>query len=122
LEPTPSPEEETVEVFLLHTFLMSLLLLVVAKLVPGITVESYKESLLAALVLGVFNALVRPILVFLTLPVTILTLGFFLVVINALMLRLTSAVVPGFEVKGFIPALLGAVLLAVMSFGITLIF
>ena len=110
------------EVFLLHTFLMSLLLLVVAKLVPGITVDSYKESLLAALVLGVFNALVRPILVFLTLPVTILTLGLFLLVINALILRLTSAVVPGFEVKGFVPALLGSVLLAVMSFGLTLIF
>jgi putative membrane protein len=68
------------------------------------------------LLLGLVNAIVRPILVVLTLPLTILTLGLFLLVINALMLMLVSAVVKGFEVKGFWTALFGSVFIAVLSF------
>jgi len=72
-------------------------------------------------VLGIVNALIRPLLVFLTLPITILTLGLFLLVINALLLKLAAALVPGFRVRGFGAAFLGALLLSVFSFGATLI-
>lgn len=91
-------------------------------IVPGIRIEG--ESDLnralalgaAALVLGILNAVVRPILILLTLPITILSLGLFLLVLNGLMLWLTSVVVKGFEVHGFVAALLGAILMTVISF------
>lgn len=110
------------ELFIVQTVVVGLLLYVVAKLVPGMEVDGVGHALLAGLVLGIINALVRPLLVFLTLPISILTLGFFLLVINALMLRLAAAVVPGLHVKGFGPAFLGALLLSVLSFGATLLF
>jgi putative membrane protein len=71
---------------------------------------------LAALVLGLLNAIVRPILVFLTLPITILTLGLFLFVLNGLLIWATSKVVDGFIVTGFGPAILGAILMTIISF------
>jgi putative membrane protein len=83
--------------------------------VNGIHVDGFGYALLAALVLGIVNFLVRPILILITLPVTILTLGLFLIVVNALMLKLTSALVSGFHVVGFIPALIGAVLLGLLN-------
>lgn len=89
------------EIFLVQTLVVALLLLLIARVVRGIEVDGFGQALLAGLILGLVNALVRPVLVFLTLPVTILTLGLFLLVINALMLRLTAAVVPGMHVKGF---------------------
>jgi len=110
------------EVFLVQVVLVGVLLYVVAKVVPGIEVDGFGHALLAGLVLGIVNALVRPLLVFLSLPITVLTLGVFLLVINALLLRLTAVLSPGLTVKGFLPAFLGALLLSVMSFGATLIF
>jgi len=90
-------------------------LMLVAYLVPGIEVASLYTALIAAFVLGLANALVRPILFILTLPVTILTLGLFSFVLNALMVWLVSTVVKGFEVQGFIPAFLAALFLWVLS-------
>ena len=110
------------EVFILQIVVVGLLLYVVAKLVPGIEVDGIGHALLAGLALGIVNALVRPLLVFLTLPISILTLGLFLLVINALMLKLTAALVPGLRVRSFGAAFLGAVLLSIFSFGATLIF
>jgi len=101
---------------------VGLLLYVVAKLVPGMEVDGLGHALLAGLVLGIVNALVRPLLVFLSLPITVLTLGLFLLVINALLLKLTAALAPGLHVKSFGAALLGALLLSVLSFGATLLF
>jgi len=109
------------EVFIVQIVVVGLLLYVVAKLVPGMEVDGVGHALLAGLVLGIINALIRPLLVFLTLPITILTLGLFLLVINALLLKLAAALVPGFRVRGFGAALLGAVLLSIFSFGATLI-
>jgi putative membrane protein len=109
------------EIFIVQTVVVGLLLYVVAKLVPGMEVDGVGHALLAGLVLGIVNALIRPLLVFLTLPITILTLGLFLLVINALLLRLAAALVPGFRVRGFGAAFLGALLLSVFSFGATLI-
>ena len=89
----------------------ALALLLVANVVPGFGIETFYNALIAALVLGLVNALVRPLLFILTLPVTILTLGLFTFVINALMIWLVSTIVKGFVVTGFVPALLAALLL-----------
>ncbi len=93
----------------------ALAILVIANVVPGIEVASLYTALVAALVLGLVNALIRPILFVLTLPVTVVTLGLFAFVINALMVWLVSTVVKGFTVEGFVPALIAALLLWVVS-------
>lgn len=95
--------------------LNALALMGVAYLVPGIGVETFWTALMAALVLGLVNALLRPLLLILTLPVNILTLGLFTFVINAFMLWLVSTIVKGFTVDGLVPALLGALVLWIAS-------
>ncbi|HEX2791206.1 MAG TPA: phage holin family protein [Steroidobacteraceae bacterium] len=100
---------------LVHLLVSALLLLLVSQIVTGIHIASFGYALLAALVLGIANFLVRPILIIVTLPITILTLGLFLIVINALMLMLTGAIVPGFHVASFGAALLGGLLLGLFN-------
>ena len=90
--------------------LLAAALLLVAHLYPGVTVRSFGAAMWAALVLGLLNTLVRPLLVLLTLPVTLLTLGLFLFVINALMFWAAAAVLNGFNVAGFGAALIGSLL------------
>ena len=90
--------------------LLAAALLLVAHLYPGVTVKSFGSALIAAFVLGLFNTLVRPLLVLLTLPVTLITLGLFLFVINALMFWSAAGVLDGFNVTGFGAALIGSVL------------
>ena len=101
--------------FLVHLILTAALLLVVARVVTGVQVQGWGPALLAALLLGVVNALVRPLMVILTLPLTILTLGLFLFVINALVLWLVAALVPGFRIASFVPALLASLLLTLLN-------
>ena len=101
---------------LIVRFLVSALALgVTAHIVPGMHAQSIPALLVAALILGVLNAIIRPILFLLTLPINLLTLGLFTFVINAAMLKATSALVKGFQIKGFWPAVLGAIVLAVVS-------
>jgi putative membrane protein len=92
-----------------------------AQVVPGITLRGRPlwPALLAGLVLALINAVVRPVLKVVTLPLTLLTLGLFLFVLNALCLWLTSAIVPGFDVEGFRAAFLGALLISVVSWALT---
>jgi len=90
-------------------------LLVVTRVVDGIRADDFTSILVAALVLGLLNAVVRPILFILTLPITIVTLGLFVFVLNAIMFWLASAFVDGFTVSGPFPALLGALLFSVIS-------
>jgi putative membrane protein len=90
-------------------------LLLVAYLYPGVSVESFLAALIAALVLGLVNAVIRPILVILTLPATILTLGLFIFVINALLFWFVAEIVQGFKVTGFGAALLGSILYSVIT-------
>ena len=90
--------------------LLAAALLLVANLYPGVSVASFGAAMIAALVLGLFNTLVRPLLVLLTLPVTLITLGLFLFVINALMFWAAAGVFSGFHVNGFAAALIGSVL------------
>ncbi len=91
-------------------FLLAAALLLVANVYPGVSVASFTSALIAALVLGLFNTLVRPLLVLLTLPVTLLTLGLFLFVINALMFWAAASVLDGFQVAGFWAALIGSLI------------
>jgi len=102
--------------FLIQWAVTTLLLWVASHIFKGITYTSPGALWVAALLLGLVNAIVRPILVVLTLPLTILTLGLFLLVINALMMMLVSAVVKGFKVKGFWTAFFASVFIAVLSF------
>jgi putative membrane protein len=92
-----------------------------AQVVPGIALRGKPlwPALLAGLVLALVNSVVRPVLKILTLPLTLLTLGLFLFVLNAFCLWLTSALVPGFDVDGFWPAFLGALLISVVSWALT---
>ncbi len=100
---------------LVSWIIVTVVILIVAFIVPGIKVKSVGSAFIAAAVLGVLNLLVKPVLVFLTLPITLITLGLFLLVINAVMLLLVSAIVPGFEVKNFWQALLGAIVISLIS-------
>jgi len=90
--------------------LLAAALLLVANLYSGVEVQNFTSALIAALVLGLLNTLLRPLLVLLTLPVTLLTLGLFLFVINALMFYLAANVLTGFNVTGFAAALVGSLI------------
>jgi putative membrane protein len=96
---------------LLRWLVSALALILVAYLVPGISVSSLYAALVAALILGLINALIRPVILLLTLPINILTIGLFTLVINALMFWLASSVVKGFYVSGFWAAFWGAIIM-----------
>lgn len=100
---------------LLSWLVNAVALMALPLLVPGVSVESLYTALLVALVLGLVNTLVRPVLVLLTLPVTLLTLGLFLLVINGLMFWFVASFVKGFAVTGFWTAVLGALAYSVIS-------
>jgi putative membrane protein len=98
--------------------LTALCVLLVAKLVPGFAVRGFGTALIAALVIGLVNGTLGLFLKIVTLPLTIVTFGLFLLVINALMLKFASWFVPGFEVHGFWPAVFGAFLLSVLTIAV----
>ncbi|OAJ71642.1 hypothetical protein A7976_09085 [Methylobacillus sp. MM3] len=102
--------------FLLHWGVMSLSLWVASYVFNGLTFSSKSSLLVSALMLGFANAIVRPILVFLTFPLTLLTFGLFLLVINALVIMLVAAVVKGFKVSGFWTAFFASIFIAAFSF------
>ena len=101
---------------IIHILVSAALLWVLGQMVSGIEVRDGKAALFGAIMLGLANAFVRPLLLLLTLPITMLTLGLFILVVNAVVLMLAAALVDDFEVKGFGPALWGALGLAVMNF------
>lgn len=106
--------------FLVHWATVAIGLWVAAKIVPGIAIHSLTALAIAALVLGLINASVRPVLHFLTFPITILTLGIFYFVVNGIAFGLAAFLVPGFGVSGLLPAMLGAVVVSVLSWFIGL--
>jgi putative membrane protein len=91
---------------------------IAAYLLDGIHVSGFMAAFWAAAILGVLNAFFRPIALILTLPINILTLGFFTFVINAAMLKMASSLIPGFEVHGFWTAIFGSLIVSTVSFGI----
>lgn len=101
--------------FLLRLLISALGLWLAASIVPGVYVAGVGTLLIAALLLGVVNAIVRPVLVILTLPITILTLGLFLFVVNAAMLGLVALLLPGFTITGFWPAVGASIVVSLVS-------
>lgn len=95
--------------------LNALALIVTSKIVPGFEVSDFTQAVLAAVVLGVVNTFIKPILGFITAPLSIITLGLFAFVVNAVVLFIVSAVVPGFHVNGWTPAILGAIVLSIVA-------
>jgi putative membrane protein len=100
---------------LLNWFLSALSLLIVTRIVPGFVVTGFGPALLAVIVIGLVNGTLGLFLKLITFPLTILTLGIFWLVINALMLMAASALVPGFKIQGFWPAFLGAIVLSIVN-------
>jgi putative membrane protein len=102
--------------FLLRLLIHMVAILIIAYLLPSvIRVDGLLAALVAAFLLGIVNAVIRPILIILTLPLTLLTFGLFLLVINGLMLWLVAALVRGFHVNGFWGALFGSILISIVS-------
>ena len=105
--------------FLLRVVVNILALVLIASVVPGIRLDGVLPAVAAGLLLGIVNAVVRPVLLILTLPITLVTLGLFLLVLNGLCLWLVAALVTGFHVAGFWSALLGALCVSVVSWIVT---
>jgi len=101
--------------FLIHWLVIALALWVTAYVLPGVNIDSTQALAIAAIVLGLVNALIRPFLTILTLPITILTLGLFYLVVNGLTFLLAAKLVPGFHVAGFWWAVLGALGVSIVS-------
>lgn len=96
---------------IIHWLIATIAIVITAYILPGVSVSGFLPAFVAAAVLGLVNAVLRPIIVILTLPINLLTLGLFTLVINALMVYITDTLVPGFEVAGFGWAILFAIIL-----------
>jgi putative membrane protein len=101
--------------FLLSAALNTVAVLLAARLFPGVHVASPTTAILAGIVLGVINATIKPVLIVLTLPFTVLTLGLFIFLVNAVCLAFAAWLVPGFEVHGFWTAIFGSVFISLVS-------
>ena len=108
--------------FLMHWLTTAVALGVTAWIVPGVQVTSLPALAVAALVLGFVNAVVKPLLVVLTLPITVLSLGLFYFVVNGLLLWLASFVLPGYSVDGLLPAILGGLVFALVNWALHALF
>lgn len=108
--------------FILKLLLTGVAAMLAAYILPGVSIDGYVTAIILALVLAVLNAIVRPILVLLTIPVTILTLGLFLLVINALIILLADSLIAGFGTSGFLTALLFSLVLSVITAILDMIF
>lgn len=101
--------------FFLRFIVTGIAVVVAAQIIPGVTIDSFAAGVVGVLVLAVLNAVVRPLLYLLSAPFIVVTLGLFMIVINAFLLNLASALVKGFHVAGFWPAVGGAVLISLVS-------
>ena|SRR3990167_3410822 len=100
---------------LINWIISALVILAASYLLPAVHVENFTAAIITALVLGIINAVIKPILLILTLPITLITLGLFTVVINAVMILLTDTIVPGFSVDGFLWAVILSIFLAIVN-------
>ena len=106
---------------ILSLLLNAVALIITAYIVPGFHVADFKTALLAALVLGVINTIIKPILLFLTFPLTIVTLGLFIFVVNAIVLYLAAWIVRGIMIENFLSALLAALVLSIVSTALSML-
>lgn len=107
---------------LVHWLLAALVLVMTAYLVPGFQINSFVAAMFAALIIGIVNAVVWPIITILTLPLTIVTFGLFLFVVNGLCLKLAAAMTPGFTIHGLMPAILGSIVLTILGWLMRFVF
>ena len=108
--------------YLVHWLIYAVAIVITAYLLPGVRLSGFFAALVTALVLGLVNTFLKPVLLLLTLPLNILTLGLLTFVINALLILLTSSIVPGFSVMGFWWALLFSLVLSVIHYALGAIF
>jgi putative membrane protein len=101
--------------FLIKILITSLAVLFTSKILPGITIDNYTTAILVAIVIALLNTFLKPLLILLTIPVTVLTLGLFLLVINAFIIMITSELIKGFNVDGFWWALLFSIILSIVT-------
>ncbi len=101
--------------FLLRWLFNAIAIFMTTRIIQGVQVPDFTTAILAALILGIVNAFIRPIVLLLTLPINLLTLGLFTLIVNTLMLYIVAAVVPSFVITGFVSALVGALLIAIIS-------
>ena len=99
----------------LKWIIFSALIIFVSWLIPGITVSNFWGAMIACLIIAFINIFIKPLVEFISLPITFLTLGLFSFIINALLLMLAGAITPGFEVRGFLSALFGSILLSLFA-------
>ncbi|MCP4000885.1 MAG: phage holin family protein [Gammaproteobacteria bacterium] len=107
--------------FLAHLIFTAGLLLIVANLVEGIQIKGWGPAVLGAFILGIANACIRPLMILLTVPLTVITFGLFLLVVNGVMLQLTAALTPGVKVNGCGAGIIGGIVLTLLNLGIALI-
>ncbi|MBW4664044.1 MAG: phage holin family protein [Chroococcus sp. CMT-3BRIN-NPC107] len=107
--------------FLITWLIAAVALMITAYIVPGFFVANIISAAIASVVLGLVNAIIKPLLVILTLPLTLLTFGLFLFVINAIVIWLAGTLTPGFVVSGFFPALIGSIVLTLITSGLTML-
>lgn len=103
---------------LIRWVIYAILIVFVSWIVPGIEVDNFVSAMLVCVILALINTFIKPFIQLITLPVTIITMGLFTFIINALMLMLAGLVAPGFEVEGFLSALIGSLLLSLFSLGV----
>lgn len=101
---------------ILHWLIYALAILITAYLLPGVKLSGFGAAIIVAMILALFNTFVRPLLILFTLPLTIVTLGFFILIINSLLIQFTSLLVPGFKVDSFWWALLFGIILSIVHF------
>lgn len=108
-------------ILLLRWLLFTLAIMFVAWLVPGISIENFQSAMLVTVIMALINIFIRPLIVFITLPINILTLGIFTLVINALLFMFAGYIAPGFYVDGFLAAFLGSVVLSFLGLIINMV-
>lgn len=108
--------------FLLIWLLSAVALMAVAYLIPGVQVNSFKSALLAAVIVGLINSLLRPVLAFISFPITVLTLGLFYLVLNGLLFWLAGSLIRGFKVEGFWSGVFGAITYGIINWILISIF
>ena len=101
--------------FLIKLLLSAVAVVIGAYVIPGVTVNGYVTALIVALIMSLLNVTVKPLLTILTIPITILTLGLFLLVINVIMIYITDALISGFSVSGFLPALFFSLVVSLVN-------
>ena len=104
---------------LLKWIVLTLIVIFAAWVIPGIEVDNFVSAMLVCIILALINTFIKPLIQLITLPVTVLTLGLFSLVINALMLMLAGWIAPGFEVEGFLSALIGSILLSLFALAVS---